>query len=226
VLGSHDTARRVDLVRDLEPVDVVVHRVEQGESAVAALEPGDLAALEDAALARARTVEVGVHRRGDRAGAEQRAAGVAVREARVGQVDPSRCVEAPAFERIDCRALGLLARKLRDLPREPRRLDHRVDGGRRARALPHRVPRVARQAGDHGHAGERPQPVGDRRRHLATQRPPMRRANRVLRRRRGHDLDLEGAVGLLESHRVRERIVVRVVDAAGGDALVAVAAAQ
>src|SRR5439155_20757900 len=51
VLGAHDRpGRQIDLVGDLEAVDVVVHRVEERETSVPALEARDLLALEDAPL--------------------------------------------------------------------------------------------------------------------------------------------------------------------------------
>src|SRR5438105_1252319 len=81
-------ARGVDLVGEVEAVDVVVHRVEEMQAAVDALDAHDLAPDEHALLARPRTVEVGLHRRDDRARGEQRVARGAVREARVRQIDP------------------------------------------------------------------------------------------------------------------------------------------
>ena len=61
VLGARRPRRvaQVDLVGDLEAVDVVVHRVEESQPAVGALEARDLAPLEDSALPRARAVEIG-----------------------------------------------------------------------------------------------------------------------------------------------------------------------
>src|SRR4029450_11668304 len=72
VLGADDPiVREVDLVRDLEPVDVVVHRMEEPEPSVPALEARDLPSLEDARLARPRAVDIGLDRRRDRPRAEE-----------------------------------------------------------------------------------------------------------------------------------------------------------
>src|SRR5262245_13039832 len=63
VLGTDDPiVREIDLVRDLEAVDVVVHRMEEPEPSVAALESRDLPPLEDARLARTRAVNIGLDR--------------------------------------------------------------------------------------------------------------------------------------------------------------------
>src|SRR4029453_18385665 len=137
VLGADDPiARQVDLVRDLEAVDVVVHRVEEPEPSVPALQSRDLPPLEDARLARPRAVDIGLDRRRDRPAPEEAAAGVSVGEARVRQVDPSGRVELPAFPGVAGRALGPRARELGDLAREPRPPDERAhrEAGAGARA--------------------------------------------------------------------------------------------
>ncbi len=75
------------------PLVFLVHRVEQEQASVRALQTRHLFPLEDTQPARRRAVEVGLHRRRDRARAEERLARVAVGEARVRQIHPARRVE-------------------------------------------------------------------------------------------------------------------------------------
>src|SRR5439155_385955 len=156
VLGAHDRpGRQIDLVGDLEAVDVVVHRVEERETSVPALEARDLLALEDAPLARPRAVEVGLTRRRDGAQAEEAPPRVGVREAGVRQIDPPGHVELPALPRVAAgRALGALAGQLGRLAREPSDFDHRPQHEGGARARPGQLGHPAAQPADHRGARE------------------------------------------------------------------------
>src|SRR5204862_1309574 len=101
VLRADDRPRReVHFVRDLEAVDVVVHGVEEPQAPVVALEARHLRTLEHLLLAGLRAVELGPHRRRDRARAEEGPARRAVGAAGVRQVHPARRVELPAFPRV------------------------------------------------------------------------------------------------------------------------------
>src|SRR5262249_54446769 len=117
VLGSqHAPAGGVDLVGDLEAVYVVVHRVEEHEPPVSPFDARRLSPNEYSLLAAARAVQVGLHGCRDRTRAEERAPSRAVREARIGQVDPPSRVELPARERVaGGDTLGAIAWELGDL---------------------------------------------------------------------------------------------------------------
>src|SRR5262245_4851912 len=224
VLGADEPiARQIDLVRDLEAVDVVVHRVEKPEPSIAALQSRDLSPFEDACLARPRTVDIGLDRRRDRPRAEEAAAGVSVGEARVRQVDPSGRVELPAFPGVAGRALGPRARELGDLAREPRRLDERAQREAGAGARAGQLANPATQAADHLRAGQAADAGRNFRIERAGDRTAARRADQIARRWQRLDGELEGAVIVGEPHRVREGVLVSVVHPALHHALVAVA---
>src|SRR6185295_12516595 len=96
-----DAARvEVDLVVDVEAVNVVVQGVKQVKAAPrpdqTRLPPPD----EDLPSTRRRRVQLERRRNGHRAAVEERPAGGAVGEARVGQVFPARGVELPAPSRV------------------------------------------------------------------------------------------------------------------------------
>src|SRR5262245_42160528 len=184
VLGAHDpTVREIDLVRDLEAVDVVVHRMEEPEPSVPALESRDLAPLEDAHLARPRAVDLGLDRRRDRPRTEQTSAGVGVGEARVRQVDPSGRVELPARPRVAGRALGLCAGELGHLAGGPRRLDERPEVEPGPGAPAGQLGHAATQATDHVRPGQPADAGGDLRIERAGDGTAVRRADQIARRR-------------------------------------------
>src|SRR5712691_7517512 len=99
-VGGGDAAGvEVDLVVDVEAVNVVVHGMEAVEPRARAHEPQDSLADEHARGAGERTIELGDDGRGDLSFLEQGMARLAIREARVGQIDPASRVEVPARPR-------------------------------------------------------------------------------------------------------------------------------
>ena len=91
-----------------------------------------------------------MHRRRDRPRAEERAAGRAIGEARIRQVDPASGVELPAVQRVAAgRPFRLGARELGHLAGQAGDLDRRVDDEGGAGAAADRLGDTTRETGDH-----------------------------------------------------------------------------
>ena len=217
----------LDLVVDVETVDIVVHGVEAVEPRARAHEPQHSLADEDARGAERRAVEVGHHGRSHLSRLEQRAPRLAVREARVGEVDPARGVEIPARARA-ARGHGrrCLARKLGDLASKPGNLDARVHEEARAGARAGQIGQPSREARHHPRAAELGEPGGRRPVHPVRERAGAGLAHLVARRRRAHraELDAEGIV--VHAHGVGERVLVGIVHPPFHHPLVAVASLE
>src|SRR5262249_31481147 len=91
---------------------------------------------------------------------EQGAAGLAVREAGPGQVDPTAGVELPARRRVQTFAVDRVTGKLRRPSRQSRDLDAGVDEQSRAGRRATKLVEPTRAAGNHLGAGELAERVG------------------------------------------------------------------
>jgi hypothetical protein len=227
VLGLDDRAGGgIDLARQLEAVHVVVHGVEKPETALEARQARQLPPHEYAPLAGPGAVEVGLGRRGDRAGSEDRAAGLAVGEAGLGQVDPPGHVELPALPGAGPRPLRLRARQSGRLTGQPRDLDGRVHRQRRAGAAARGLSDSAREPGHHPDSGQGRHAQHDVGADIAGQNPTGGIPDLIGRRGQGEDLELHGAVVVGDPDRVGQGLGLEVVGPRLHPALVRVTSGQ